>query len=415
MSFGKSINHALGNAARQSVIAQQKRVFKAKQKDVKEAIDAKKSESTTEELMIDVLRKHDRRYEAGSETIPDEAYDNLKEDIRAKFPSNPYFKTNTTPNPEAVKEPALPVAMPGLTKVRPDSALAWVTSLGSKVDIVQDAEKIDGIACMLKYRDGVLVSAQKKGDEGYGKDIMPFVKYVASVPKKLTWKYIEKLSMPITMRGDLVIRGELACSFETWEPYAKSGKNPHGFAHPRVMAAGIFRRDTVDAVTVKQLKAVDFIACTVAWPAQATPARSRLILQNLFPIVAYGKQLSFAEMTPDELVNLIKDAKDYSPYPCDGIVLSASDGGEIHQVAVKLNTADQTAVKTVVERVEYNMSSRNLLKPTIIIKPIVIDGIEINRVTGNNARQINKYKIGPGSIVWVVRSGDVIPHIIGMK
>jgi DNA ligase (NAD+) len=412
MRFGKSINRALGKAA-QSYVDQKKRESFYSQL----AADANKRKLQGEKNLIAALQYHDKRYENGKEIISDSVYDKFKEELRVRFPNNPYFKesakTNTTPNPSAVNEPKLPMPMPGLTKLRPDSALAWATSLDPKLEFVYADEKIDGIACMLKFTDGVLVSAQKKSDADHGRDIMDFVKYVKSVPTKLDWKFRNKLDFPITLRGDIVVRGELAVSFEAWKPYGKEAIGKEGYAHPRVMAAGLFNAAKPDLYVSKTIaETVDFIACNIAWPEQADPGRNKTILQNLFPTVMHGTRLSLADVTPENMVKQIRAAKDESPYPCDGIVLSASDGGEIYRVAVKLETADQTSVKTVVERVEYNMSARNLLKPTILIKPVVIDGIEVSRLTGNNAKQINDYKIGPESVVWVVRAGDVVPHTL---
>jgi DNA ligase (NAD+) len=49
--------------------------------------------------------------------------------------------------------------------------------------------------------------------------------------------------------------------------------------------------------------------------------------------------------------------------------------------------------------------------PTIIIEPVNVGGVTIQRITGNNAKFIGDNKIGVGAEVEVIRSNDVIPKI----
>ena len=57
------------------------------------------------------------------------------------------------------------------------------------------------------------------------------------------------------------------------------------------------------------------------------------------------------------------------------------------------------------------ISKDGFIKPTILLEPVAIGGVEIKRVTGNNAKFIVDNKIGPGAQVEIIRSGDVIPKI----
>ena len=52
-----------------------------------------------------------------------------------------------------------------------------------------------------------------------------------------------------------------------------------------------------------------------------------------------------------------------------------------------------------------------MLKPTINVRPVQLDGVVIRNVTGNNARYVKELGLGVGSRVRVVRSGMVIPVI----
>jgi DNA ligase (NAD+) len=54
------------------------------------------------------------------------------------------------------------------------------------------------------------------------------------------------------------------------------------------------------------------------------------------------------------------------------------------------------------------------MKPTVILEPIDIEGVTIQRVTGFNARFIQDSGIGKGARVRIIRSGGVIPKIVGV-
>jgi NAD-dependent DNA ligase len=70
--------------------------------------------------------------------------------------------------------------------------------------------------------------------------------------------------------------------------------------------------------------------------------------------------------------------------------------------------------KTKVISVIWKISKDGYLKPTILVEPITIDGIKITKTTGFNAKYILDNIIGPGSVVEIIRSGDVIPYILSI-
>jgi DNA ligase (NAD+) len=360
-----------------------------------------------EELAAE-LRDHDKRYAKGRPIISDEEYDDLRAALRAFSPAHKYF----TEQVAEAGEKDLPADMPSLVKIRPDSALAWVKDARGEDPselFAQAEEKIDGISCLLHYKDGVLFDAFKKNRaSGKGRSILQFVKRLNTVPGKLEWKYAKNFKTPpISLKGDLLIRGELAISYEAFESFRKSE-----YKTPRSLVAGIFNRDEVDKQTIQDLQAVDFIACDVVFPLVAKVETKQYILLGLFPTPVFAVHLPENKLAEVYIIQQFHKAKNESPYPCDGIVLKTSDGMAIHSIAVKLHTADQPAHKTVVNKVEWTMSARNLAKPVVIVEPVVIEGVKITRLTGNNARTMHERKIGPGSTVHVVHAGNVIPHLL---
>jgi NAD-dependent DNA ligase len=75
--------------------------------------------------------------------------------------------------------------------------------------------------------------------------------------------------------------------------------------------------------------------------------------------------------------------------------------------------SDQVA-EALVNDVIWTPSKDGYLKPRVKIMPIKLGGVTIEYATGFNAAYIYENKIGIGALIKLVRSGDVIPHIIGV-
>jgi NAD-dependent DNA ligase len=51
------------------------------------------------------------------------------------------------------------------------------------------------------------------------------------------------------------------------------------------------------------------------------------------------------------------------------------------------------------------------LKPRVEVEPVDIGGVTIRFTTGFHAKYISDNRIGPGTCLEIIRSGDVIPYI----
>jgi NAD-dependent DNA ligase len=72
--------------------------------------------------------------------------------------------------------------------------------------------------------------------------------------------------------------------------------------------------------------------------------------------------------------------------------------------------SDQMSEAVVVD-VIWTPSKSGYLKPRVRIEPVRLSGVTIEYATGFNAAFIETNKIGIGSVIQIIRSGDVIPHI----
>ena len=73
--------------------------------------------------------------------------------------------------------------------------------------------------------------------------------------------------------------------------------------------------------------------------------------------------------------------------------------------------SDQVAEVKVLD-VIWTTSKDGYINPVLILETKTLGGVDISRVTAFNAKYIVDNVIGPGTVIKLVRSGDVIPHIL---
>ena len=78
--------------------------------------------------------------------------------------------------------------------------------------------KMDGLTCSLKYVDGILVSAETRGNGQVGENILHNAKVIPSIPNKIPYK------------EEIIIDGEIICSKHDFVKFENEYKNPRNFA-----------------------------------------------------------------------------------------------------------------------------------------------------------------------------------------
>ena len=129
---------------------------------------------------------------------------------------------------------------------------------GGKIEEFFTDIKMDGLACSLKYRDGVFVQAVTRGDGLVGEDVTLNVKTIQNIPLR-----IKGISSEVEVRGEIVLFKK---DFEHLnEIQRKNGEAE--FANPRNLAAGSIRQLDPKVAASRPLK---FIAYDLVTPDSDT-------------------------------------------------------------------------------------------------------------------------------------------------
>ena len=338
------------------------------------------------------------------ETMSDAQYDRLKKQAFKLNPGHTYF-AQIGSDVRGGKE-KLPYSMGSLDQVYDGELLDWFKKyklIGKRIVIT---DKLDGISCMLVYRDGQLEKAYSRGNGTFGADITRHVKLLTSVPKTL--------KDPVYM----VVRGEIIMKNSRYEAKWKSK-----FKNPRVMVAGTMNRSVSE---LEQIADIDFIAYEiVATSGQADITKTRMLAHlddNGFNIVEASLVLAD---TLDEaaLTKYLKNARISSSYELDGLVITANELAQVqgqrnsvslnpeHSCKYKVNDESSIVLATVV-KVIWEISKSGYLKPRVEIQPVDLFGTTVTYATGFNGKFIRDNGIGTGATIKITKSGTVIPFIV---
>jgi len=247
--------------------------------------------------------------------------------------------------------------------------------------------KLDGVSG-LYTTEGDKPKLYTRGDGQYGQD----VSHLLSV-----------LKLPLT-KG-IVVRGEFIIPKEVFK-----SKYAAEFANPRNLVSGIVNSKTVD----DKVRDVHFVAYECIVP-ELKPSGQFARLGDLGFEVADHRAVP--TVTNELLSEYLVDKRTNYTYEIDGIIVAddqihpRTSGNPEHAFAFKMVLSDQKAEAKVVD-VLWEPSKDGLLKPRVRIEPISLGGVTITYATGYNAKFIEDNKIGIGSIIELIRSGDVIPKIL---
>jgi NAD-dependent DNA ligase len=352
-------------------------------------------EKATIDQLSKIILYASKKYYNETLVMTDDEFDFLVDELKKRDSKHPTLSKIGAPLPKIteIKKVKLPYHMGSMDKYKLSDTNKLVKWLNEYKGPYTISDKLDGVSA-LYYFDNGIANLYKRGDEQIGADVSFLIPYIPSLHKLKEFK-----------DKKLAIRGELIISLDAYEKYTGDKTNP------RAMVAGLTNKKTLDPST---LKLIDFVAYEMVYPRIIHSEQLKTIDKYGFVTVynSVSKDISF-----EKLIKVLQDRKKTSKYEVDGIIITDNNLHEINKsdnpeyaFAFKELPEKNTAECTVIE-VEWNVSKDGYAKPTVLIEPVQLSGVTIKRATGFNARFIHDNKIGPGSIIQIIRAGDVIPHI----
>ena len=355
-------------------------------------------ELSLKELLILKKKLDDIYYNDSTKESPytDAEYDALVELIESKS-SNIINKSVGAQIRDDDNRVKLPYYLGSLDKIKDKDVSKLSNWLKNNInDSYLLEQKLDGCSCLLISDGRGNIKIYTRGDGIVGADISHLVKYIINIPKRL--------KIPIVVRGELLLK---KLTFDH--------KYSNIVSNARNMVSGL-----LNAKTIREgVNDIDFVAYEIIdgdIKKQSKPSNQLKRLNELGFKVVNNKKVSKIDI--ESLSEYLIMEKEFSEYDIDGIIVIPDveytrnvDKNPKYSFAFKMQL-DSNVVEAEVENVLWNISKFGLLKPRVQIKPVNLNGVTITYTTGFNAKYIVEKSIGPGAIIKLTRSGDVIPFIL---
>ena len=345
-----------------------------------------------------LLREASALYYKGTPAIADDIFDITRDYLAEKDPQNPVLQEIGAEIAPGEKKVQLPYWMGSLDKIREDekSLVKWKAAYSGSVVI---SDKLDGNSALLVYSEKKPhIKMYSRGDGFVGQDISHIIPLIQGIPSYS--------GIPYT---NMAVRGELIISKAAWVPLFAAGKG----ANARNAVAGVMHSKHPNP---ELAAAVEFVAYEQLNPAASASEGLSTLKEIGFHVVHHIIQPT-ASLTMESLSALLMDRRARSPYEADGIVIfhdsehvQVPGKNPTYAFAFKSILTHEEA-EVIVTEVTWNASKDGYLKPLLNFPAVTLAGAKIQKATGFNAAFIETNKIGPGSRIVIIRSGDVIPHV----
>ena len=381
-------------------------------------MDEKESKIKLMQELISEIDKHNYNYYVlDNPTISDSEYDklyyslvDLEKETGIILPNSPTQRVGGDVLDKFEKKRHL-VPLYSLSKVRDfDDLTKWVHDMLKLSPHTKFAleYKFDGLQVVVEYDNGNFVSATTRGNGTIGEDVSLQVKTIKSVPLTIAYK------------GRLIVQGECMMTNKNFEIFNRTAQEK--LKNPRNAAAGAVRNLDPKQTAKRNL---DYFCYSILYcPERHFDTQEEMhefLQQNGFQTGEYFKICKDERELVAEIekVDKIKSGLDVM---IDGMVIKINDTKYRDEIgftakfprwamAYKFATTEAT---TLLKSVTWQVGRSGRVTPIANLEPVELAGATIRRATLNNIDDIRKKDIYENAMVFIRRSNEVIPEIMGL-
>lgn len=267
--------------------------------------------------------------------------------------------------------------------------------------------KYDGLTINLTYEHGLLQLATTRGNGVVGEEITAQARTIRGIP----------LSIPY--QGLMEIHGECIMRLSEFERYNRTAAEP--LKNARNAAAGALRNLDPKVTASRRLSAFFYeVGYIEDSPFSNQQELLAFIRSNGFPV---SPLLALTGST-DEVqaaIQALEQQREQLDFLIDGAVIKIADRrtreafgytDKFPRWAVAYKFEAQENVTTL-EAVVWEPGRTGKLTPLAHVSPVDFAGVTVQRATLNNWGDIQRKRLRLHASVWIRRSNDVIPEIMG--
>ncbi|MGG1519856.1 NAD-dependent DNA ligase LigA [Paenibacillus oryzisoli] len=270
--------------------------------------------------------------------------------------------------------------------------------------------KFDGLTLNLTYEQGRLVQAATRGNGTVGEGILAQVRTIKSIP----------LTIPFD-QGTIEVQGEGMMFLSVLEAYNQTAAEP--LKNARNAAAGALRNLNPKTTAERKLNAFFYnvgYADGVQFANHADMVQ--FLRDNHFKISDRTRYFTNIEDVRAELERIAEERASFD-YLIDGSVVKLTDmrtrevlgyTEKFPRWAIAYKFEAEEAMTTL-QSVSWEVGRTGKITPLARVEAVDIAGVTVQNCTLNNIGDIERknLKHALGSLVYIRRSNDVIPEILG--
>lgn len=268
--------------------------------------------------------------------------------------------------------------------------------------------KFDGLSLIAEYNNGEFVSATTRGNGQIGEDVSLQAKTIKSLPLRIKFK------------GRLIVQGEGMISLDNFEKYNKTAEEK--LKNPRNAVAGAIRN--LDPKETAK-RGLDYLCYAILLSEGKTFSSQKEMIEfledNGFKTGGYFKSFSDVKELEKEIEKVDK-VKNNIDYMIDGMVIKVDEVKPREKIgwtnkfpkwAMAFKFVAQE-VTTLLRDVSWQVGRSGRVTPIANLEPVELAGATISRATLNNIEDIERKGVFKNSRVFLRRSNEVIPEVMGL-
>lgn len=278
--------------------------------------------------------------------------------------------------------------------------------------------KLDGLAIVITYEDGVLTRAATRGNGEFGDDVSANVRTIRSAPLRIPVNP-DKGAAP----RRLVVRGEILFHKDAFQELNReqSAQGLPAYVNARNTASGSLKQKDSRETAKRKLTAYIY----------AIIDSDGIDLASEWETLQYLRDMGFNVITDAAHCRDLADVtgrltawearRDELPFEIDGLVIKVDRLAQARELGVVGKDprgaiaykfpAEEAATKLLSLTIGVGRTGK--VTPTAQLDPVFIGGVTVSSASLHNYEQIAALDIRLGDRVIVKRSGDVIPYVIG--
>ncbi len=295
-----------------------------------------------------------------------------------------------------------------------EDVLAWQERTNKQIEQLQLPEasysleyKFDGLTINLTYDGGYLIGAATRGNGIVGEDVTHQVKTIQSIPLKIDFK------------GKMEVQGEAIMRLSVLEAYNRTADEP--LKNARNAAAGAIRNLDPAQTAKRHLDAFLYhVGYIEGMEFQNHGEMIAFLRSNKFNVSAYEKELTDVSDIKNA-IDEVDRTRGSLDFLIDGMVIKLTDfktrealgyTQKFPRWAIAYKFAAEEMTTKILD-VSWDVGRTGKLTPLAHLEPVELAGATIRRATLNNYEDILRKQAAIGATVFIRRSNDVIPEILG--